>query len=194
MPFTDYPNYLGVVVLAFALVALVGVRGRWVGYSPRSWRWSRRWFRSASSFPSSTARSSSGSRYFSKFRVPVMILIVQQLAVVVLFAAGSTPSWRAPAAGTPAGGRCAGSSSRGWCSWPRCSPRDSGPAGSWARPRRTCAPPRTPSSNGWSRASRENSWRAISCKCRLIGLVLAGAVFAFVSQPANERRQCSPAW
>jgi hypothetical protein len=32
MPFTDYPNYLGLVVLAFACVALFRVRGRWVAF------------------------------------------------------------------------------------------------------------------------------------------------------------------
>jgi hypothetical protein len=89
MPFTDYPNYLGVVVLAFALVALVGVRGRWVGFA---------------AFVALVATLVSFGKffpvvytplfkwlpYFSKFRVPVMVLIVQQLAVVVLFAAGAS--------------------------------------------------------------------------------------------------------
>ena len=89
MPFTDYPNYLGVLVLAFALVALIGVRGRWVGFA---------------GFVALVATLVSFGKffplvynplfkwlpYFSKFRVPVMVLIVQQLAVVVLFAAGAT--------------------------------------------------------------------------------------------------------
>ncbi len=89
MPFTDYPNYLGVVVLAFALVALIGVRGRWVGFA---------------AFVALVATLVSFGKffpvvynplfqwlpYFSKFRVPVMVLIVQQLAVVVLFAAGAS--------------------------------------------------------------------------------------------------------
>ena len=30
MSFTDYPNYLGVIVAGFALVAVFAVRGRWV--------------------------------------------------------------------------------------------------------------------------------------------------------------------
>ncbi len=87
MPFTDYPNYLGVVVLAFALVALSRVRTRFVGFL---------------AFVAVVATLVSFGKffpvlydplfkfapYFSKFRVPVMVLIVQQLAVVVLFAIG----------------------------------------------------------------------------------------------------------
>jgi hypothetical protein len=89
MPFTDYPNYLGVVVLAFAAGALAGVRGRWVGFA---------------AFVATVSTLVSFGKflpvlydpmfkflpYFSKFRVPVMVLIVQQLAMVTLFAAGAS--------------------------------------------------------------------------------------------------------
>jgi Bacterial membrane protein YfhO len=87
MPFTDYPNYLGVVVLVFACVALFRVRGRWVAFL---------------AFVALVATLVSFGKflpvlygplfkfapYFSKFRVPVMVLIVQQLAVILLFAIG----------------------------------------------------------------------------------------------------------
>jgi hypothetical protein len=94
MPFTDYPNYLGVVVTAFALIALAAARGPWV------------WFLT---FVAAVTTVISFGRffppvydllfkflpYFSKFRVPVMILIVQQLAVIGLFAAGLDAVMRA---------------------------------------------------------------------------------------------------
>ncbi|MCI0451644.1 MAG: YfhO family protein [Candidatus Latescibacteria bacterium] len=87
MPFTDYPNYLGVAVLAFAVVAVLRVRTRWVGFL---------------AFVAVVATLVSFGKflpvlydplfkfapYFNKFRVPVMVLIVQQLAVVMLFAIG----------------------------------------------------------------------------------------------------------
>ncbi|HXV12963.1 MAG TPA: YfhO family protein [Candidatus Krumholzibacteria bacterium] len=87
MPFTDYPNYLGVAVLAFAVVALLRVRTRWVAFL---------------AFVTVVATLVSFGKffpvlydplfkfapYFSKFRVPVMVLIVQQLAVILLFAIG----------------------------------------------------------------------------------------------------------
>jgi hypothetical protein len=87
MPFTDYPNYLGVMVVAFALLALAVARTRWV------------WFLTAVAvvttlisfgnfFPVVYDALFHALPYFSKFRVPVMILIVQQLAVIGLFAAG----------------------------------------------------------------------------------------------------------
>ncbi len=87
MPFTDYPNYLGVVVLALAVVAVLRVRTRFVAFL---------------AFVAVVATLVSFGKffpvlydplfkfapYFSKFRVPVMVLIVQQLAVVLLFAIG----------------------------------------------------------------------------------------------------------
>ena len=87
MPFTDYPNYLGLVVLAFAIVAVARVRTRFTGFL---------------AFVAVVATLVSFGKflpilydplfkfapYFSKFRVPVMVLIVQQLAVIVLFGMG----------------------------------------------------------------------------------------------------------
>jgi hypothetical protein len=87
MPFTDYPNYLGVVVLAFAVVAVVRVRDRWVGFLA---------FVAVVAtlvsfgkfFPVLYGPLFKLAPYFSKFRVPVMVLIVQQLAVILLFGVG----------------------------------------------------------------------------------------------------------
>lgn len=87
MPFTDYPNYLGLVVLAFAIVAVARVRTRFTGFL---------------AFVAVVATLVSFGKflpvlydplfkfapYFSKFRVPVMVLIVQQLAVILLFGMG----------------------------------------------------------------------------------------------------------
>lgn len=105
MPFTDYPNYLGVIVLAFAVLAAVKVRTRFshfllfivvvttlvafgrhfsILYSPLF----------------------KFMPYFDKFRVPVMVLIVQQFAVVLLFGLGLSHALRwKPSEG------------RGWATW-----------------------------------------------------------------------------
>jgi hypothetical protein len=87
MPFTDYPNYLGVVVLAFACVAVFRVRGRWVAFlvfvalvaTLVSF---------GKFFPALYGPLFKFAPFFSKFRVPVMVLIVQQLAVILLFSIG----------------------------------------------------------------------------------------------------------
>lgn len=87
MPFTDYPNYLGVATVALAAIGAALAKGRW------------KWFLVTAALVSTVV---SFGRYlpllygpmfkylpyFNKFRVPVMILIVQQLAVVLLMAAG----------------------------------------------------------------------------------------------------------
>jgi hypothetical protein len=87
MPFTDYPNYLGIVTVVFSIVALFLVENRW--------KW---FFLIVAVF---TTFVSFGKflpmlyepmfkyvPYFNKFRVPVMILIVQQLALVCLMGMG----------------------------------------------------------------------------------------------------------
>jgi hypothetical protein len=87
MPFTDYPNYLGVATAILAALGVALAKGRW------------KWFLLAAALASTVV--SFGKffpvlygpmfrylPYFSKFRVPVMVLIVQQLAVVLLMAAG----------------------------------------------------------------------------------------------------------
>jgi hypothetical protein len=87
MPFTNYPNYVGVVTALFALVAIFIVRGR------------AKWFLATAAllatvlsfgkhFPLLYGPMFKLLPYFNKFRVPVMVLIVQQLALVSLMALG----------------------------------------------------------------------------------------------------------
>jgi len=87
MPFTNYPNYVGVVTAAFALFALFFVKNR------------VKWFLAAAVlfatlvsfgkfFPLLHGPMFKLLPYFNKFRAPVMALIVQQLAVVALMAIG----------------------------------------------------------------------------------------------------------
>jgi hypothetical protein len=87
MPFTDYPNYVGFVVLAGAIAAVAMARSRFV------------WFLV---FVVGVSTLISFGRFFpvlydplfkllpffNKFRVPVMVLIVQQFALVLMFAIG----------------------------------------------------------------------------------------------------------
>ncbi len=87
MPFTDYPNYLGVAVCAFALVALFAARTRWVMFLAFVTLVTTL-ISFGKFFPPLYDLLFKFLPYFSKFRVPVMILIVQQLAVIGLFAAG----------------------------------------------------------------------------------------------------------
>jgi hypothetical protein len=93
MPFTDYPNYVGLAVMFFALAALFLVKTRYVRfllfiivvatlvafgkYLPVLYNPLFRWL-----------------PFFNKFRVPVMVLIVQQIALVLLFAIGLTAMMR----------------------------------------------------------------------------------------------------
>ncbi len=86
MPFTDYPNYLGIVGAVFSCAALFLVKNRW------------KWFLGLTMLLSTLL--SLGKffplfgfmfkyfPYFNKFRVPVMALIIQQLMVVILMGLG----------------------------------------------------------------------------------------------------------
>jgi hypothetical protein len=87
MPFTDYPNYVGFVVLTGAIAAIAMARSRFV------------WFlvfvvvvstlvSFGRFFPILYAPLFKFLPFFNKFRVPVMVLIVQQFAFVLLFAVG----------------------------------------------------------------------------------------------------------
>jgi|GEM_PF-193502 len=87
MYFTDYPNYVGFVVLACALVAIARARSRYV------------WFlvfivivstlvSFGKYFPILYGPLFKFAPFFDKFRVPVMVLIVQQFALVLLFGIG----------------------------------------------------------------------------------------------------------
>ena len=106
MPFTDYPNYLGQVTALFAIIGAFITRGR------------AKWFLLTAAV---LATLISFGRFlpvlydplfrflpwFDKFRVPVMVLIVQQLVLVVLAALaieelfrrseeGTLPGWLEP--------------------------------------------------------------------------------------------------
>ncbi|HEX6790474.1 MAG TPA: hypothetical protein VF247_04110 [Candidatus Krumholzibacteria bacterium] len=87
MPFTDYPNYLGVIVLGFALVAVIAVRGRWVAFLAITWVIATL-VSFGNFFPVLYDPLFKLMPFFDKFRVPVMILIVQQLATIALFGTG----------------------------------------------------------------------------------------------------------
>lgn len=87
MPFTDYPNYLGIVTALFAFIAMFTVTNRW------------KWILLVTAvlstmisfgnfFPALYDLMFRYFPYFNRFRVPVMILIVQQLAMVVLMGLG----------------------------------------------------------------------------------------------------------
>jgi hypothetical protein len=87
MPFTDYPNYLGIISVFFAVVALILVRTRFVRFLlflvivttlVAYGKYLPILYNPLFNF----------MPYFNKFRVPVMALIVQQLAVVLLFGVG----------------------------------------------------------------------------------------------------------
>lgn len=99
MPFTDYPNYVGVVTAIFSLVAMAITRNRWKWY----------FFAGAalstlvafgSFFPVLYKPMFRFLPYFDKFRVPVMILIVQQLMLVVLMGMGIEDYLRLSSAGS----------------------------------------------------------------------------------------------
>jgi hypothetical protein len=87
MPFTDYPNYLGVIVFAIALGAAIGVRTRWVRFLSAVWVVATL-ISFGNFFPVLYGPLFKLLPFFNKFRVPVMILIVQQLATIVLFGIG----------------------------------------------------------------------------------------------------------
>ncbi len=87
MPFTDYPNYLGVIVFAFALVAVLAVRGRWVAFLCIAWVVATL-VSFGNFFPVLYNPLFKLMPFFDKFRVPVMILIVQQVATIALFGTG----------------------------------------------------------------------------------------------------------
>ena len=99
MPFTDYPNYIGQVTALFALIGALIVRGR------------VKWFLLTAAvfallisfgkhFPVLYDPMFRFMPWFDKFRVPVMILIVQQLALVALAAMGMEELLRRSEKGT----------------------------------------------------------------------------------------------
>ncbi len=87
MPFTDYPNYLGILVVLCAVWAGVRARSRFVGFLVAVSVFTT--FVSFGRFlPVVYDPMFQWMPYFDKFRVPVMILIVQQICVVTLAGIG----------------------------------------------------------------------------------------------------------
>jgi len=87
MPFTDYPNYVGFIVLAGAVLAMVMRRTRFV--------WFLFFITVVSTvvsfgkfFPILYDPLYKWAPFFGKFRVPVMVLIIQQFALVVMAGIG----------------------------------------------------------------------------------------------------------
>lgn len=87
MPFTDYPNYIGIVAAVWAAIGAALVR--------RRWKWllvTLAVLATLVSFgrhlPVLYGPMFRLLPFFNKFRVPVMVLIVQQLAVIALAAGG----------------------------------------------------------------------------------------------------------
>jgi hypothetical protein len=87
MPFTDYANYVGLVVFLFAVLAVALARSRFV--------WFLVFVAVAATFvsfgkyfPLVYNPLFKWLPYFDKFRVPVMVLIVQHFAIALLFAIG----------------------------------------------------------------------------------------------------------
>ena len=100
MPFTDYPNYVGIIVAFFAFFGLVRVRNRYtlflffivlVSTSVAFGKYASFLYDLLFDF----------APFFDKFRVPVMVLIVQQLAFVAMFAIGFDAALRADPRSVP---------------------------------------------------------------------------------------------
>jgi len=102
MPFTDYPNYMGILPLALAVVGAFRARGATRAYLV--------------ALAAAALLISFGKHlkplysllydhlpYFNKFRVPVMILVLVQFAVAALAALGLESVWRRAGEGTGSG-------------------------------------------------------------------------------------------
>lgn len=87
MPFTNFPNYLGQASLLFGVAALVLLRGRWIAFLVAL---------GLLALVVSFGRNASlvydffyhYVPFFNRFRVPVMILVLQQFAAAVLLGLG----------------------------------------------------------------------------------------------------------
>ena len=87
MPFTDYPNYFGVVLFLMAIAALILVKTRFVRFLAFTVVVTTL-VAFGKFLPVLYDPMFKLMPYFNKFRVPVMILIVQQVAMVILFGIG----------------------------------------------------------------------------------------------------------
>ena len=106
MPFTDYPNYMGILPLALAVVGAFRARG-----ATRTYLLALAGAALLISFGKHLRPLYSllydHLPYFNKFRVPVMILVLVQFAVAALAALGLESVWRRSAteSGDPGKGR-----------------------------------------------------------------------------------------
>jgi hypothetical protein len=102
MPFTDYPNYMGILPLALALYgarrARNGMRAYWIALASVALLVSF-----GKHLKPLYALLYEHLPYFNKFRVPVMILVLLQLAVAALAALGLEAALRPSASGPAAG-------------------------------------------------------------------------------------------
>jgi hypothetical protein len=87
MPFTDYANYVGLVVVLFAALAVALVRSRFVWFLVLVIA-ATTFVSFGKYFPLVYNPLFKWLPYFDKFRVPVMVLIVQHFAFALLFAIG----------------------------------------------------------------------------------------------------------
>jgi hypothetical protein len=94
MPFTDYPNYMGILPLFLAIVGLVGVRRREVLFFVLLALFSLL-VSFGKHFAPLYRLLYEGLPYFNKFRVPVMILVLTQFSVAALAAYGVAAVLRA---------------------------------------------------------------------------------------------------
>jgi hypothetical protein len=116
MPFTDYPNYMGILTLALAIVALLpgaptrGGRGGATGAEPPALH--PGYFLALAVFGLLVALGKNFPLYqllyevlpgWKKFRVPVMVLVLTQLGTAVLAALGLTRLLAAAGAAKAAG-------------------------------------------------------------------------------------------
>lgn len=96
MPFTDYPNYMGIVPAALAVYAAVRVRGTWRTFLITLAAVSLL-ISFGKHFAPLYALLYDHLPFFNKFRVPVMILLLVQFATAALAALGLDRALRAPA-------------------------------------------------------------------------------------------------
>jgi hypothetical protein len=87
MPFTDYANYVGLVVFLFAVLAVCFVRSRFVKFLVVV-AVGTTFVSFGKFFPLVYNPLFKWLPYFDKFRVPVMVLIVQHFTIVLLFGIG----------------------------------------------------------------------------------------------------------
>jgi hypothetical protein len=87
MPFTDYPNYLGLIIVFGAVCAVIFARDRFTKFLLFVFVMAT-FVAFGKFFPFLYDLLFKVLPFFNKFRVPVMVLIIQQVAAVLLFAIG----------------------------------------------------------------------------------------------------------